>query len=251
MKYPGRIIHKGEADTKIVKALQARLEQLGLADFEGSGVFGPKTEQAVKLFQARFSDAQGNPLLIDGKVGSITWEALFGPEKVPVTTAPRSAGLISVLEVAASQIGILEVPPGSNWGPKVKEYLMSAGLNFPAPWCAAFVYWCFGEAAARAGKANPLYKTGGVMAHWRNSPANKIAARDAAANPSLVKPGQIFILDFGGGKGHTGLVETVQGGFMTVLEGNTNDGGSREGIGVFRRQRKINAVNKGFLEYKL
>ena len=79
----------------------------------------------------------------------------------------------------------------------------------------------------------------------------KILAKDATANPALVKPGHIFIMSFGGGMGHTGLVESVNGGFMNVIEGNTNDNGSREGIGVFRRVRKINSINKGFLEYKL
>jgi len=55
---------------------------------------------------------------------------------------------------------------------------------------------------------------------------------------------------YGGGLGHTGIVEKVNGGFLTTIEGNTNDGGSREGIGVFRRTgRKIKDINKGFLQY--
>jgi hypothetical protein len=60
----------------------------------------------------------------------------------------------------------------------------------------------------------------------------------------------VFVQDFGGGKGHTGLVESVQGGRIVTLEGNTNDEGSREGIGVFRRTgRKILTINKGFIDY--
>ena len=38
---------------------------------------------------------------------------------------------------------------------------------------------------------------------------------------------------------------------FTTIEGNTNDGGSREGIGVFRRSgangRKVVEVNRGFV----
>ena len=145
----------------------------------------------------------------------------------------------------------MEVPLGSNWGPKVKAYLNSVGIDFPVAWCAAFTYWCFNEAAKAAGKANPCFKTGGVMMHWNKTAGKKILAADAVNNPGLVKPGQIFVMSFGGGLGHTGLVEAVNGGFITVIEGNTNDGGSREGIGVFRRSRKIASVNKGFIEYKL
>lgn len=59
----------------------------------------------------------------------------------------------------------------------------------------------------------------------------------------------IFTMDHGGGLGHTGLVESVTGGIMTTLEGNSNVGGSREGIGVFRLTRKVNSVNKGFIDY--
>ena len=37
---------------------------------------------------------------------------------------------------------------------------------------------------------------------------------------------------------------------LVTNEGNTNDGGSRDGIGVFRRQaRKIAQINKGFIDY--
>lgn len=251
MKYPGRVIEKGEADKKIVTAIQNRLQSLGIAQFEGLGVFGPKTEQAVKAFQARFTDLNGNPLLIDGKVGSITWESLFGPETVPSAETVRSAGLASVLEIAAGEIGVMEQPLGSNAGPRVTEYLAATGVSFPAPWCAGFVYWCFEQAAKKAGKKNPVFRTGSVMTHWNKTTAKKILAKDAIANPALIKPGHIFIMSFGGGLGHTGLVESVNGGFINVIEGNTNDNGSREGIGVFRRVRKINSINKGFLEYRL
>jgi hypothetical protein len=44
-------------------------------------------------------------------------------------------------------------------------------------------------------------------------------------------------------------METSNGRLLTV-EGNTNDGGSRNGIGVFQRDaRKINQINKGFIDY--
>jgi hypothetical protein len=67
----------------------------------------------------------------------------------------------------------------------------------------------------------------------------------------LVLPGQIFIISTGGGHGHTGFIEKIEGGLLTTIEGNTNNNGSREGVGVFRRKaRTINSINEGFLEYQ-
>jgi hypothetical protein len=50
--------------------------------------------------------------------------------------------------------------------------------------------------------------------------------------------------------GHAGLVSRVVGNRMETIEGNTNDGGSREGIGVFRRSgRTLQSINRGFIEF--
>jgi hypothetical protein len=56
-------------------------------------------------------------------------------------------------------------------------------------------------------------------------------------------------MDHGGGFGHTGFVERVDGGMMTTLEGNTDASKTREGGGVYRLTRKIADVNKGFIDY--
>ena len=86
--------------------------------------------------------------------------------------------------------------------------------------------------------------------YWNRATCKKILGTDAVNDPSLIMPGQIFIMSFGSGNGHTGIVEKIEGGFLTTIEGNSNDGGSREGTGVFRRtSRKINSINKGFLHY--
>ena len=85
---------------------------------------------------------------------------------------------------------------------------------------------------------NPLKKTGGVLAQWN------------ALAPSLKKTipiaGDIFIMDFGKGVGHTGFVEKVEGLNIHTIEGNTNEDGSREGYAVCRRTRKITGI-KGFI----
>jgi hypothetical protein len=67
--------------------------------------------------------------------------------------------------------------------------------------------------------------------------------------PSLIKPGNIFIMDHGNWKGHTGIVKTTGNGYIHTIEGNTNIAGSREGLGVTEIQRKINTINAGFIDY--
>ncbi len=59
-----------------VFALQARLVELGYAPGVIDGVFGAKTDSAVRAFQQR------NQLVVDGQVGPKTWAALFSPDAV-------------------------------------------------------------------------------------------------------------------------------------------------------------------------
>lgn len=250
MDYPNRIIGAGEINKKLVKAIQAALNQAGCGPLEGTGTFGPKTTRAVKLFQSTHRDQHGLPLAIDGKIGAITWAILFGTGKVPMAEDASGKLLREVLKVAGTQVGVMERPPGSNTGPEVDAYLASVGLPPGLYWCASFVYWCFRDAAKDLGSANPLVKTGGCLDHWNRTKGKKILAADATANPGLLVPGQIFIISHGGGSGHTGLVEKVEGGFIDTIEGNSNPEGSSNGIGVFRLQRKIAQINKGFIQYK-
>jgi hypothetical protein len=139
------------------------------------------------------------------------------------------------IEVAISQIGVEEEPHGSNWGDKVEEYLASVGIHFPASWCMAFVYWCHQKAL---GANNPLIKTGGVLYAWNNT--------DPKMKFKEPKVGDIFIMDFGHGKGHTGIIERIEGDKLYTIEGNTNDEGVREGYEVCRRIR-ITKYCKGFI----
>jgi len=252
MNYPGHIIAAGNTEKGVVNAVQQQLNQKGCGPVVVSGVFDAATDAAVKLFQARFTDQHDNPLTVDGVVGPITWATLFGSATVlPVTTAPNVL-LTQVLAVAASQVGVMESPAGSNNGPDVNKYQDAAGAPHGEAWCMAFVFWCFLQASKNLGSANPAVKTGGVLDMWNRASCKRVLAADAKSSTSLVLPGQIFIISTGGGHGHTGLIERIDGGLLTTIEGNTNNSGSREGIGVFRRKaRTINSINEGYLEYRL
>ena len=137
-----------------------------------TGIFGPATKSSVKLFQARNVDAEGNSLKQDGKLGPITWGALFGVETVPATTEPTSPFLGAVLSKAASQVGILEEPRNSNSGPEVDDYLQRAGVSLDLPSngeamsVVRLSYWCFDETAIAQGRPNPMMRTAGCLGHW-------------------------------------------------------------------------------------
>jgi hypothetical protein len=239
-----------------VRALQAALTARGCDPVGKDGLFDEPTVQAVKRFQIRFSDLLGNPLAVDGIVGPLTWAALFGVESVPVITVGAPSLATDALEFAVAEVGVLEEPPHSNRGPRVDQYAQAVGLN-PAdglPWCVAFVYWCFQQAADRASRKNPLPKTAGVLKHW--SAATKLRSVQivkgvkAVETPTLVQPGFLFVMDFGGGVGHIGFVADFVNGHLVTVEGNTGHDGTREGIGVFRRtQRRLSNINLGFVDY--
>lgn len=261
MRYPGRVIKMGETDPRVVRALKTALNK-ALVLRGGEAIvldpdnphFGPRMKQAVQLFQARHVDERGQPLKTDGEVGALTWAALFGRELVPQSVAVADPFLGAVLAHAgaAADAGVREQPRNSNRGPEVDEYLRRAGVAPGLAWCCAFTYWCFDEAARDAGRANPMVRTAGCLNHWNRAErqgARRVAARAAVDDPRLVRPGMLFIMDFGGGLGHTGFVERVEGGHIHTIEGNTDASQGREGGGVYRLARRLASVNKGFIDY--
>ena len=251
--YPGTPVQLNESNSALVAQLQTALAQKGYS-CPTPGQFDRGMVAAVKLFQAQNVDSAGNPLKVDGEVGSFTWTALFG--LVWRAAAPSNTIASMALAVAISQIGVMEIPGKPNRGPMVDVYLRSTDLDPAAggpagyPWCQAFVYWCFATASAKLGVANPCSKTAGVLAHWNKAASNPLATRYPAssvvANKALASPGALVTYDFGGGAGHIAFVEQCQAdGSMVTVEGNTNPVGGREGLGVYRlTRRKISAADK-------
>lgn len=257
LMYPGYYVKVGVIDQAVVRAVQRRLNDLGCGPIPVSGTFDGQTKSAVQLFQARSVDARGQGLKIDGVIGPLTWVTLFGSQTLPsIASIPVSPLVERTLAVAAAEVGVMEVPPGSNRGPRVDDYLESVGLD-PSedsyPWCAAFVYWSFQKASTQLGDKNPCVRTAGVMDHWNKAGkagATRLTTKAVIDDFSLLKPGLIFVIDTGEGKGHMGIVEDFRDDRLITIEGNTNLPGDREGVGVFRRtSRKLSDINKGFISY--
>jgi hypothetical protein len=254
MQFPGRIIKMGEADAGVVKAIAAALAAKGYVSTSPAGVFDASFKALVKLFQYQNSDVFGRPREVDGKVGSLSWGALFGAENAN-TSATGIAAM--ALAAAISQIGVMEDPLGSNRGAMVDEYQKAAGLTLSPGkpgffLCMAFVHWCF----LKGGNGStPFPKTAGCLDAWNrvksSEPSRILTRAQAMANPARVVPGMVFILDHGGGQGHTGFVRQTAGGALKTVEGNTNPTGSSNGLGVFElnRRKVMDASLKGFIDF--
>ena len=86
-KYAQPTLRRGSRG-ETVKALQDALNKLGYKAGEVDGIFGPKTESAVKAFQ------KANKLVQDGIVGPLTWAAL---DKAIKALKPDTGSVISRL----------------------------------------------------------------------------------------------------------------------------------------------------------
>ena len=141
-----------------------------------------------------------------------------------------------VLAVARGLRFVREEPRNSNRGQAVEAFLKLTGLGGGQPWCAAFVAWA-GQTAL--GKDWPLPLTASCAA-LGTAADGKHLLRQAP------KAGDVFLLWFPSLQrfAHTGLVVSVDGSTVTTLEGNTNDGGSRDGWGVFQRTRTFAAADR-------
>ncbi len=265
MPYPG-LLQRGSTGPA-VKHLQQRLIELGYRflgpgrrELIADGRFGPLTQEAVIEFQMQNLDSAGSPLVVDGKVGPLTWEALFeepdtGFLLIEPEDTPSGRFMAASLDVAAAQVGVREVPPNSNSGPQVEQYLASVGLGPGHAWCAAFTYWCAREAARKNGQHTvPLIKTAWTPSiwNWARRRGSFLLPEDVLARRQKLQPGCLFLLhgNVGGHPRvkHVGFVAGAAGGMIETIEGNTNKRGSRDGGGVYRLSRKIHDVYR-FVTY--
>jgi hypothetical protein len=144
-----------------------------------------------------------------------------------------------VQKVYSSQVGIRE-RTGNNDGQQVEAYLKYVKLTKGNPWCAAFVCWTFSQAGVenvRSGYCPNLFPAKRIV--WTRSHPNKA--------PPLT--GDVFGIYFPekGRIAHVGFVDTWGEKVVITVEGNTNDAGSREGDGVYRKRRltrQIYAVSR-------
>ena len=139
--------------------------------------------------------------------------------------------LNKVLEIARLELGVTEIPAGSN---RVKYWDAYDPAFQGQPWCVAFLWWCFREAGERmaffgGGKTASC----STLLRWYKENYQNIAVRD-------IQEGDIGFYNFSGGIApeHCGLLTHVERSNGSILyaksiEGNTTvTGGSEDNGGV-------------------
>lgn len=141
-------------------------------------------------------------------------------------------------EIYSNEIGIRE-KTGQNDGERVEEYLRSCGLKKGQPWCAAFVTWVFKQSEVKA-------ITSAYSPSW--FPSKKVVYTRGSQNNQTPVQADVFGIYFSskGRIAHVGFIDVWNDSdsFCMTVEGNTNDAGSREGDGVYRKRRLKRQIYK-------
>lgn len=117
-----------------------------------------------------------------------------------------------IITRALSQVGVTELPLGSNRSPLIDAWLDRCNVQRGNPWCAAFASWCLGDGTACAGA---------------------VRLGESFARPVEVWPGDLmWYRTDRRGHGHIGIVIGVGRLEVMTVEGNVD---SR--VDVWRRAR--------------
>ena len=140
------------------------------------------------------------------------------------------ATVSELLDIARRQIGTRESPPKSN-NVRYNTWYYGREVSGSAyPWCMVFVQWVFDQARVKL----PI----------RTASCGALMRSAQSAGCWVTKgyqPGDVVIYDFPGGAktDHCGIVESVDGTYISAIEGNTSSTSDADGGAVERRARKF------------
>ena len=148
-----------------------------------------------------------------------------------------------LVELAKKEVGVEEIG-GTNCGPRVNEYKAATWLppDQAWPWCAAFIDWLVMRAMEDSGKEFTFQRprTAGAW-DLENWSMKQDGSTWTKLNPQAgdIAPGDIVIFTFS----HVGLaIDLPEKGVVETIEGNTDGNGSRDGGGVWKKQRKLSLI---------
>jgi hypothetical protein len=223
-------LRKGDQGPQVTQ-LQQLLTQRGYSA-PVNGVFDTRTWQAVRAFQTQNLDQHGQPLVVDGTAGPLTWWSLQNPKPsivtptaVDYTVMPASGGSTRGRAALAIAIGELKAGAceegGNNCGPFVRKYLAPAGVAEGNPWCASFVSYCYLQGAGGNQAQMPFTYTPSardMLAEFKQR-----GWSSAPGDPYVPQPGDTVVwwrVSLAGWLGHVGLVHSVKDGMLYTIEGN-------------------------------
>ena len=143
------------------------------------------------------------------------------------------ATISELLDIARRQIGVKECPPNSN-NVRYNTWYYGREVSGAAyPWCVVFAQWVFDQA--------------GMKLPVRTASCGALMRSAQSAGCWVTKgyqPGDVVIYDFPGGAAtdHCGIVESVDGTYISAIEGNTSSTSDADGGAVERRARKFSQI---------
>jgi hypothetical protein len=148
-----------------------------------------------------------------------------------------------IVELAKKEVGVQEVG-NTNCGERVNQYKKATWLPYEESWawCAAFIDWLVMTAMEESGKKYTFERprTAGAW-DLQNWSMKQDGSTWTKLNPQAgdIEEGDIVIFKFS----HVGLAtgSPVKGIFPTI-EGNTDGNGSRDGGGVWKKERKVSQI---------
>jgi peptidoglycan hydrolase-like protein with peptidoglycan-binding domain len=163
-----------DADGTDVQSLQERLAELGYFKIAVTGHFGPETEKAVRAFQ------QQNGLFVDGKVGSMTREALYSesakeaPKPVSTPKPSSNSGKSSSGKSSSGKSSSGKSSSGkSNSGKKSSSGSGKSTTRIPngskASALVAFAQQQLGKPYVRGGKGPNSFDCSGLVYYALNN----------------------------------------------------------------------------------
>lgn len=148
--------------------------------------------------------------------------------------------LKGLLSIAVLQIGTTEMPPNSNNVRYNTWYYGREVMGSAYPWCMVFCQWVYNKAEIKL----PI-RTASCTAFMDAAKKN-----NCFVNKNSLKPGDLILFNFDGVTTnvatHCGILESINGIKMKVIEGNTGTTNDTNGGAVMRRDRTINQVVGAF-----
>lgn len=159
----------------------------------------------------------------------------------PGTPVSANGSLANLIAIARKEIGVRET--STDRGPGIEKYWKASNSpgGYGGYWCAVYVCWVVQQSGIFSEKDRPkspsCFRAPDSIEAWgrKSSPATTLTTK-----PTQIKAGDIVIFS----SSHIGIAtgdSDAGGGFMSI-EGNTTEAGSRNGIAVVEKRRKISAL---------
>jgi len=184
------------------------------------GIYGPNTKSKImEVFHSHRSQhgTIGGPAYLEEWRDRVVrlrptlsnWAYTYGPLVVA----------LEEMEAGATEVG------GNNQGDWVAKYhrVKPSVLDGRWAWCAAFVSWCYNEAAIRGKVPMPFEYTGSAQRAYKNMGKSKHCGKTFGTDYEMVRPGNIVVWWRGAirtWKGHIEMVFIRYGNILVTIGGN-------------------------------